>query len=167
MLTFMKPFIDDLQSLGNGIQVKTDIWISTLLLGSLIDGTDDLPAKCIVNNMIQFNGIFSCPKCEHSEERAKSGKGRANIFPFKFEGQTESKRTHEETVHLAEVVTQSGSPELGIKGPSWFAHCQSYDVIKSNCTDYIYALRFVGSYEALDKHMVFKGSLKDPIFFVW
>ncbi|CAG2215157.1 unnamed protein product [Mytilus edulis] len=61
--------------------------------------------------------IFSCPKCEHSEERAKSGKGRANIFPFKFEGQTESKRTHEETVHLAEVVTQSGSPELGIKGP--------------------------------------------------
>lgn len=110
----------------------------------MIDGTDDLPAKCIVNNMIQFNGIFSCPKCEHSEERAKSGKGRANIFPFKFEGQTESKRTHEETVHLAEVVTQSGSPELGIKGPSWFAHCQSYDVIKSNCTDYIYALLLLG-----------------------
>ncbi|CAC5355103.1 unnamed protein product [Mytilus coruscus] len=138
MLTFLKPFIEDLQLLEKGIDVTIDYRTTVTLNGSLVAGTADLPAKCTVHKMVQFNGKYSCPQCEHPGETAKSGKGISHIYPFNFDGPTEPKRTHFNTLHLAEIATENMKSELGIKGPCWFSQCESYDVIKSNCIDYMH-----------------------------
>ena len=140
MLTFLKPFIDDLQQLENGINVLIDNNTTVTLHCSLVAGTADLPAKCIVHNMIQFNGKYSCPYCEQPGETAKSGKGVSHIYPFIFDGPTEPKRTHNNTIHFAEIATENMKSEMGIKGPCWFSQCESYDVIKSNCVDYMHCV---------------------------
>lgn len=58
MLTFLDPFIEDLQTLQDGIEIHAPINDLPMfkLRGYLIAGTADLPAKCTVHNMVQFNG---------------------------------------------------------------------------------------------------------------
>ena len=140
MLTYLKPFINDFLELENGIKIETDIGVQKTLYGSLIAGTADLPAKCTVHNQTQFNGKYSCPQCEQPGETAKSGNGISHIFPFNFDGPTEPKRSHDRNIHHAEVATEQNKAEVGIKGPCWFAQCPSYDVIKSNCIDYMHCV---------------------------
>lgn len=70
MLTFLKPFVEDLEKLENGVNIETDINETILVKGNLIAGTADLPAKSAVCNMTQFNGIYSCPCCLQPEKNS-------------------------------------------------------------------------------------------------
>lgn len=142
MLTFLDPFIEDLQTLQDGIEIHAPINDLPMfkLRGYLIAGTADLPAKCTVHNMVQFNGKYSCPHCTQPGETAKAGKGVAHIFPFQYDGATEPKRTHQESLEQAERAFQSGKSECGIKGPCWLTQLQFYDFVKSNCIDYMHCV---------------------------
>lgn len=90
--------------------------------------------------MIQFNGKFSCPCCEQEGETAKSGKGISHIYPFQFDGPTSPKRTHEQSLHNAEIAINSGKIQKGLKGPCWFTQLDHYDFVISNCIDYMHCV---------------------------
>lgn len=53
----------------------------------LLNGTFDLPARCIVCNMMQFNGLCGCGTCEEPGETLKSasGRGHSHIYPMSHE----------------------------------------------------------------------------------
>ncbi|XP_069103063.1 uncharacterized protein [Argopecten irradians] len=145
MLTFLQPFINDLEQLEKGIEIETpsdqsDGVDNIIFRGFLISGTADLPAKCIVHNMVQFNGKYSCPCCLQPGETAKSGRGICYVFPFDFNDPTGPKRTHHESLQLAEFAVNGGKAELGIKGPCWFTKLGAYDFVKSNCIDYMHCV---------------------------
>ena len=62
----------------------------------LLCGTAHLPARSILCNHIQYNGAFSCRKCEQEGKTATVGKGHAGIFLYDDETQKalkEHKRT--------------------------------------------------------------------------
>ena len=67
----------------------------------LLCGTCDLPAKCMVLNMIQFNGKHGCPKCKQEGEVVKTGQGHTRVFPFD-ELINEPKRNHQEFIQHGE-----------------------------------------------------------------
>lgn len=137
---FFRPFIADLQSLENGISINTDENDCTTVKGLVLVGTADLPAKFTVCNMTQYNGKYSCPCCLQSGQSATAGKGRCQVFPFDFETPTEPERSHVDSLRMAEIATNSGKPEYGIKWPCWFTTLQSYDFVKGNCIDYMHCV---------------------------
>lgn len=140
MMTFLKPFIEDLELLENGVLVTTDRNEIIAVKGLLLAGTADLPAKCAVCNMMQYNGKYSCPCCIQPGQSAVSGKGRCQVFPFKFEDPVGPERTHEDSLNMAKQAVTSGKAEFGIKGPCWLTSLRSYDFVIGNCIDYMHCV---------------------------
>ena len=50
---------------------------------SLFLGTLDLPAKCKVLNMTQYNGSYGCSTCLEEGIRVKQGKGTIQCYPYR------------------------------------------------------------------------------------
>lgn len=140
MMTFLQPFVGDLKLMENGIQVETDENKSIEVKGILIAGTSDLPAKCAVCNIMQYNGKYSCPSCTQPGQSAVAGNGRCQIFPFSFENPVGPERTHNESIQMAEMATETGKPVYGIKGPCWFTSLDSYNFVTGNCIDYMHCV---------------------------
>lgn len=80
----------------------------------LLNGTFDLPARCLVCNMIQYNGHCGCGLCEEPGKTAKSGNGFSHVYTMSHEKAKTSSghakmRTKESTnanVHKA-ILTSS------------------------------------------------------------
>ena len=104
----------------------------------LLCGTCDLPAKCMVMNMTQFNGKYGCTKCKQEGEVVKTGKGHTQVFPFD-DLIDEPKRNHNEFVQHGEEAFASSKPIFGVKGPSWWANCCS-DIINGTAIDYMHSV---------------------------
>lgn len=51
----------------------------------LSNGNFDLPAWCMVCNMMQYNGLCGCGTCEEPGETFKVGKGHSHIYPMSHE----------------------------------------------------------------------------------
>ena len=140
MMTFLDPFINDLEILQNGLCVDISPDERKTFKVFLIAGTADLPAKAAVCNITQFNGKYSCPHCMQPGKTTKAGKGITHAYPFVFEGPTDPKRSHEECLQFAEIASESGKAHYGIKGPCWFTLLTSYDFVRGNCIDYMHCL---------------------------
>jgi len=87
MRIFLKPIISELKTLEKfGILVKSPLvpmeFISKVVL---LAGSCDLPAKCLMLNTIQFNGMYGCSKCYQPGITAKTnqqGPGHTHAYPF-------------------------------------------------------------------------------------
>ena len=56
------------------------------LRGILLSGTMDAPAKCLMQNFVQFNGFSGCPYCLHKGTSVKtSARGHSHAYPFNRE----------------------------------------------------------------------------------
>lgn len=51
----------------------------------LLNGTFDLPARCLVCNMIQYNGHCGCGLCEEPGETAICGNGFSHVYVMSHE----------------------------------------------------------------------------------
>ena len=74
---FLRPFCECLTKLRDtGVEVYCSHCAKNINVKGLIlpCGTCDLPAKCMVMNMTQFNGKYDCPKCKQEGKTVKLGK---------------------------------------------------------------------------------------------
>ena len=141
MASFLKPFHDSLSELHKqGTQLEcTHCQGSIIVKGLLLCGTCDLPAKCLMMNMAQFNGEHGCIKCKQEGTVIPIGKGHGRIFPFSSSLIDGPKRNHEEFIANGEEAFASSSRILGVKGPSWWANI-SADVINGTGIDYMHSV---------------------------
>lgn len=137
MNTFLKPFHTSLQDLSSGVNICNYLGMEQKVKGILLCGTCDMPAKCSVLNMTQFNGLYGCPKCTQPGEVISVGRGHARVFPCDLTTLDDSKRTHDQTKMCAEQAFQMGKPILGIKGPSWFLYHMP-DLINGTAIDWMH-----------------------------
>ena len=118
----------------------------------LLSGTFDAPAKCLFQNMVQFNGFFGCPYCLNPGVTLKTnstGTGHSHVYPYDREnnGQTEQ-RSHKQTVSFAReaerLKTTSGHSSRetvkGIKGFSWPMFFPKFDIICGIAVDYMHSV---------------------------
>ena len=82
MRMFLKPFKESMADLFQGIECSSPSTLTFICKGILLCGTADHPARSILCNHIQYNGAFSCWKCEQEGKIATVGKGHARIFPY-------------------------------------------------------------------------------------
>ena len=88
MVTILGTFHSLLWKLKTqGTPIKVRVGNDTTEMESkviLLAGTCDLPAKCLVYNLVQCNGSYGYLKCKQRGETVKvSAQGHVHAFPFK------------------------------------------------------------------------------------
>lgn len=118
MSTFGRPLLSSLKNLEeNGIMVTVHEK-EVLCKAFLICTTADLPAKCLLMNMNQFNGAFSCSICLQKGTTHRTCKGGfVHIYPFDPESPLGESRTHHESIIDASDAIRTNGAVNGIRGP--------------------------------------------------
>ena len=165
MHVYLKPIIGELVALErHGIEVQSpSVSHPFVSKAALLAGTCDLPAKCLILNTIQFNGMFGCSKCLQSGlSFPTSARGCVHIYPYCSEdpyGPARSRIQHDQDAQqaVAEKVTVNG-----VKGPSWLRKLSNYDIINGTAIDYmhcvLYALCAIRCYEVVTVIMDWLGT---------
>ena len=124
---------------GNDIKVR----------GILLSATADAPAKCLLQNFVQYNGFGGCPYClERGQTVKTSVQGHTRTYPFNRDNPVlgyGTDRTHENTLQHAYDAHKSKlegkySPVCGVKGYSWFMFVPGFDIIKGIGIDYMHCV---------------------------
>ena len=124
---------------GNDIKVR----------GILLSATADAPAKCLLQNFVQYNGFGGCPYClERGQTVKTSVHGHTHTYPFNRDNPVlgyGTDRTHENTLQHAYDAHKSKlegkySPVCGVKGYSWFMFVPGFDIIKGVGIDYMHCV---------------------------
>ncbi|XP_041369952.1 uncharacterized protein LOC121383920 [Gigantopelta aegis] len=141
MATFLKPFHETLAAWKNkGVEVDCSHCDKTFVNKAvLLCGTCDLPAKCMMLNMTQFNGKYGCPRCMQPGEVVQTGNGHTQIFPF-HEGNVDGPlRSHDQFIGHGEQALKTKTIIYGIKGPSWLTDI-TFDSVRGTAIDYMHTV---------------------------
>lgn len=143
MRVFLKPIIAELVTLErDGIQVQSpSIPRSFVSKVILLAGTCDLPAKCLILNTIQFNGMFGCSKCiQPGFSFPTSTRGTVHVYPYCPEDPHGPARSHTQHDLDAAQALRQKTIINGVKGPSWLRKLTNYDIIDGTTVDYMHCV---------------------------
>jgi len=118
------------------------------LRGILLSATMDAPAKCLLQNFVQYNGFSGCPYCSKKGITVKTKNGYTHAYPFDRENPSKgyrTERTHENTMQHAYEAQKSKlagkyAPVCGVKGYSWFMFIPGFDIIEGVVVDYMHSV---------------------------
>ena len=143
MHVFLKPIIAELATLErDGIEVQSPStphpFVSKVIL---LAGTCDLPAKCLILNTIQFNGMYGCSKCIQPGFSFRTGaRGSVHVYPYCPEDPHGPARSHtQHDLDAGQTVRQKAIIN-GVKGPSWLRKLTNYDIIDGTTIDYMHCV---------------------------
>ena len=129
--------------------VTTSEGKTVILRGILLNGTMDAPAKCLLQNFVQFNGYSGCPYClNEGKSVSTSAKGHTLTYPFNTQQPVNgygADRTHEGTLEHAYKAHQSRlegnyQPICGVKGYSWLMFVPGFGIIQGIAVDYMHCV---------------------------
>ena len=114
----------------------------------LLNGVFDAPARCLFQNLVQFNGFYGCPYCLTPGETVKtSERGHTHAYPFNRDSPDGcgDKRTHamfEEFGKEAEDNRKNGKTanKFGVRGLSWFLYVPKFDIVRGVAVDYMHCI---------------------------
>lgn len=130
MLQLFEPFAEEFQNLQttgmiiNGLNFRFFVTAASM----------DLPAKCSVQQMIQYNGYNACGYCFHSGKKTVKG------VKYDYNENGNIMRSHEDFIKAMANVNQN--PQLidkGVKGVSPMIAFDCFDLSKSFTIDYMHA----------------------------
>lgn len=102
----MTYFINNLLTIS-GVAVEFE-GKSIVVRAILLSGIFDLPAKCIIQEMVQFNGRYGCSFCEDEGENFKTdGGGNVRVFPKNDLLLNASLRTKERVISQSIVALEN------------------------------------------------------------
>jgi len=105
----------------------------------LLAGTCDLPAKCLVQNFIQFNGFMGCSKCLQPGATLTLGpRSHTHIYPYISDNPSGPLRSRKQTAEDVQHYLETGSTRNGVLGPSWFGCLRYFDPIRGTAVDYMH-----------------------------
>jgi hypothetical protein len=110
---------------------------------SLMSVVCDAPARCLVQDFVQFNGYFGCPTCySKGSSVPTSATGRTTAYPYDTDSSTGHGplRTHGETVEIAMSAERSGCTDRGVKGFSPLLAIPKFDIIRGVTVDYMHCV---------------------------
>lgn len=101
---------------GTGVEVNPNKDGPFQMFAHVVGSTCDLPARAIVQNIIQFNGAYGCTYCEEPgvNVRTSSG-GNVHTIPFHHESPKGTLRTKESTAQNALEAIQQQTVVIKLK----------------------------------------------------
>ncbi|XP_062567995.1 uncharacterized protein LOC134230240 [Saccostrea cucullata] len=143
--TFLRPFAESLHQI-----YRTGLKVDNLTIrGILLNGVFDAPARCLFQNMVQFNGFNGCPYCLVPGKTVQtSERGHTLAYPFNLDSTTgfHEPRTHESFTRCGEEAetnkTNGGkqSAVSGVKGLTWFSYFPHFNIVRGVAIDYMHCV---------------------------
>lgn len=155
MLEFCKPLAEEMQFLQeDGIMVNMKNFRFYITVGAM-----DLPAKCSLQQMTQYNGYSSCNYCEHPGISTEKGV-RYNVSSLT------APRQHDKIVEsMAKLHRLPNTATInGIKGLSPMIAFDHFDLCISFAIDYMHAV-LLGVFKTL-LMMFLNPAFKDKPFYI-
>ena len=140
MQTFLKPFIDECRRLEKyGFMWKDKL--SKVLVNTkvyLLVCSCDSAARCIIQNIKQYNGKFGCSWCLNPGQAMANANGgppkrvyESTLFPS---------RTQAGFVADAQYLTQSGEVRNGVKGATLLLLVKHFNIVDGFVVDYMHCV---------------------------
>ncbi len=137
--TFLKPFVEEARTLEKVGVTWTRHGISRVSKIRFLLGVMDAPARAMVTNIHQYNGLFGCGWCLVPGFYIPKGDGQSRIFPLKFP--IPPRRTLEGTLTAAKLALEFGVDHInGVKGLSQLYLLPGFDIIRGVVPDYMHCL---------------------------
>ena len=136
----------------------------------LLSATKDAPAKCLFQNVVQFNGFSGCPYCESPGATVQtSEKGHTHAYPFdrvnveNGHGPLKTRETVSEYAREAENLKSRGKQQTvkGVRAYSWFTFVPGFDIVQGIAIDYMHAV-LIGVVKMLMTLWFDKAYIKEP-----
>ena len=139
MNVFLEPFINDCISLSEKGFSSTlpGSHIRISCKANAIVGICDAVARPLMQNFKQFNGHYGCGYCLHEGERVEQGNGWTMAYPKNSEL---IMRCKEGNAALVSEAMDTGTPCMGVKGPSLLSLLPHFDIIKGMVPDYMHCI---------------------------
>ena len=142
MSFYLKPIVEELITLKtHGLEVNSPhVSRPFICKVVLLAGSCDLPAKCLVLNSIQYNGMYGCAKCRQPGKTACTNRvnGHTYVYPFDRNDPIGPKRTASEYALDDRKAHNENTIVNGVKGPTWLMKLQHYDIIAGTAVDYMH-----------------------------
>lgn len=139
----------NLNALFNGAK----LFISGLVVdnlhicGILLNAVFDSPARCLFQNMVQFNGFCGCPYCYAPGKSVQtSERGHTLTYPFNYENPNghHELRTHLSNTRDGEEAEQKKANGVGnirgVKGLGFFNYLPNFDIVRGVSVDYMHCV---------------------------
>ena len=116
----------------------------------MLSGVFDAPARCMVQNMVQYNGFYGCPNCLTAGARVQtSAAGTTHAYPVDTANLNTGhgvERTLEATQALAKEADEKNiqcgkiTAINGVKGSSWLLYLPGFNMINGIAVDYMHCV---------------------------
>ena len=112
---FLNNFVNELSDLSTGCDFQDDTGQPIPSICRIQSVVPDLPAKAMLFNVKQYNGLFGCSTCKHPGTYVNELRTRVYDYISHV-----SMRTAEESRRFAHLAEMTGSTVFGIKGNNVF-----------------------------------------------
>jgi len=134
---FFQPFVNEmikLRDVGftwmhNKKRVNTKVMV--------LVGVCDAVARPLLQNLKQFNGKLGCGFCLDAGVRTAQGRGSTRAYPYKTDSML---RTDASTRELGQRAFETGSENLGVKGPTILSLLPDFNIIDGIVPDYMHSV---------------------------
>ncbi len=98
----------------------------------------DSVARCLLQNIKQFNGEHGCSWCEHPGEVVAKGRGHCRVYPTSDEGS--KLRTHSDMLSNAKTAYRDNKCVTGVKGPTQLSQLPHFDLVAGFVVDNLHCI---------------------------
>ena len=138
MTTFLKPFTDELARLGNiGMTwVRGSVSIHSRVFACIC--SCDSVARCLLQNIFQFNGLYGCSWCENPGETIEKGRGHCRVYLE--EVPQPDLRTGKQIAKNGRLAFCKKKPVKGVKGPTILSKLPYFDIARGFVVDNLHCV---------------------------
>lgn len=129
-LKFLVPLCEEFQHLSNvGLAINSVRFKFIISHASL-----DLPAKCAIQCITQYNGYNACGYCKHTGEKTSKG------IRYTTVATKNSQRIHSDFISNIQYYLKTGNSIDGVKGLSPMLGFKHFDMVRSFTIDYMHQI---------------------------
>ena len=124
-----------------GIEIKSQV--VSRIYATVLGVVCDAPARCMVQNFVQFNGKYGCSSCLSAGENLLLERGQVHIYPYDLDNQNTGHadlRSHIETEKSAKKAEITQSIVNGVKGYTPLYELPLFDMIRQVTVDYMHCV---------------------------
>ena len=132
-----------------GLEVEYHSGFQDIIKVLVISGIFDLPAKCIVQETIQFNGQFGCSMCEIEGVQVQTDKGGSvRVFP-QNKLEEPKLRSSQSVLQNAKSALTSKTIVVGVRGLTVLCMLPEFGIVWNVPFDCMH-----GVYQGIQKHLL-------------
>ena len=138
MTSFLLPFTKEMKKLSttdftwirDGVEIVSQVFACACSADSI--------ARCLLQNIKQFNGEYGCSWCEDPGQSIPKGRGHCRVYPSSDEGS--KLRTHKGMLADARKAFADDECVRGVKGPSQLRRLPHFDLVSGFVVDNIHCI---------------------------